>query len=123
MRRVLLGTLTLLLILAACALPAFAHDFGPDIFCDAGTLTNCTNHVDPTSEGDAFSCEGDVGGLLNCTSQLTGDSSSYCVFMGNDASSQDRDVYVCGPQSDFSNQIEGEFWQQMDAAQSQGVYP
>ena len=113
----------LLLVEAACASPAFAHDFGPLVFCDQGTLTNCTNHVDPAFPGDTFSCEGEVGGVVSCTSQVSGDNSPYCSYMGNEASSKNRDVYMCGPQSEFSSQTKDEYWQQMDAAQSQGVYP
>jgi hypothetical protein len=125
MRRIkwVVAVLAMLVVMVGSAVPAVAHDFGPTIFCDAGTLTNCANHVDPTSAGDAFSCMGNVGGLLSCTSRVTGDSSPHCAFMGNESSSKNRDVYMCGPQSAFSNQTAGEFWQQMDAAQRQGVYP
>src|SRR5919205_4148051 len=112
-RRALLGALALMFILAISALPATADSFGPAFFCDAGTLNNCTDTSNPALAEDTFSCGGTAGSVASCTNQITGESSPYCPFMGEE-SSKNRDVYMCGPPSDFSNQIVDRFWQQVD---------
>ena len=58
--RIFFAALVMALILAAVALPAAAHAFGPVFYCDAGTLNNCTDTVDVASaegtERDSYLC-------------------------------------------------------------------
>jgi hypothetical protein len=83
-------------VLAAFALPAAAHGFGPVLYCDARTLQNCTDTADAASAQDAFSCEGTAGDAASCTNRRSGEASPYCAFMGH-VSGTDRDSYLCGP--------------------------
>ena len=85
-RRTLLGALVLMLTLAASALPAAAEAFGPAFFCDAQAFSNCTDTSDPALAEDTFSCEGAVRDIASCTNQTTGESAPYCVFMGEEGS-------------------------------------
>jgi hypothetical protein len=113
MRRMLLVALVLVLILSVYALPAAADDFGPAFFCDAQAFTNCTDTSDPALAEDTFSCEGTVGDVASCTNQITGESTPYCVFMGEDMGEggpTNRDAYLCGAPQDFSNQTGDQFW-------------
>jgi hypothetical protein len=94
--RTLFAGLVMSMVLAAFALPAAAQSFGPVLYCDAGTLQNCTDTTDATTAGDAFGCEGTVGDTASCTNQRSGEVSPYCVFMGH-VSGTNRDSYLCGP--------------------------
>ncbi len=94
--RTLLVALVLMLVLAAFALPAAAHGFGPAFYCDAGTLNNCTDTGDIASADDSFDCEGNARGLVSCTNRVTGEVSPYCPFLGQDPG-RDLDYYRCGP--------------------------
>ena len=116
----------LLLVLALSALPAAANGFGPAFFCDAQAFSNCTDTSDPALAEDTFSCEGAVRDVGSCTNQATGESAPYCVFMGEDMAeggSTNRDAYLCGPPQDFSNEVKGQFWYYLEAAQQQVGYP
>jgi hypothetical protein len=84
------------LVLAAFALPVSAHGFGPVLYCDTGSLSNCTDTIDAASAGDTFSCEGKAGETASCTNRSTGEASPYCVFLGH-VSGTERDSYLCGP--------------------------
>ena len=122
----LLGALVLMLILVASALPAAAYALGPAFFCDAQAFSNCTDTSDPALAEDTFSCEGTVRDVGSCTNLLTGESSLYCVFMGEDVAggvSTNRDAYLCGTPENFSNQLVDEFWYFVEAAQQQVSFP
>jgi hypothetical protein len=121
-RRTLLGALVLMLTLAASALPAAAEAFGPAFFCDAQAFSNCTDTSDPALAEETFSCEGTVRDIASCTNQTTGESAPYCVFMGEEGSTN-RDAYLCGPPQDFSNEVEDQFWYFVEAAQQQVDFP
>lgn len=84
------------LTIAAFAHPVLAHGFGPVFYCDAGTLSNCTDTIDVASAEDTFSCEGEAGEAASCTNRRTGEASPYCVFEGH-VSGTERDSYLCGP--------------------------
>src|SRR5919205_3185539 len=84
-------------ILIVSTLPATAHGFGPAVYCNAGTLNNCTDTSDPALAEDAFSCEGKADDTVSCTNRVTGESSPYCVFLGH-VSGTNRDSYLCGPE-------------------------
>ena len=94
--RTFFAGLVMSVVFATFALPAAAHGFGPVLYCDAGTLQNCTDTTDAAIAGDAFSCEGTVGENASCTNQRSGEASPYCVFMGH-VSGTNRDSYLCGP--------------------------
>jgi hypothetical protein len=94
--RMFFALLVMSAVLSAFALPAVAHGFGPVLYCDAGTLQNCTDTTDAASAQDAFSCEGTAGDAASCTNQISGEASPYCAFMGH-VSGTDRDSYLCGP--------------------------
>jgi hypothetical protein len=115
--------LTLMLIQAACAFPATAHDgVGPAFFCDPRAFENCTDTSDPALAEDAFNCEGTVNDAASCTNQR-GESSPYCVFVGEE-SGKNRDAYLCGPTPGFADKrLVDKFWQQVEAAQRQVGYP
>jgi hypothetical protein len=114
--RVLWVTLSLGgLIMAAHALPAAAHSFGPAFYCDAGALSNCTDTVDATFTEDAFDCGGEARGIASCTNRTTGNSWPYCEFMGNEAS-KSRDAYMCGSALDLTDEVVDDFWQQRETA-------
>ena len=117
----LLVALAVVLVLAALALPAAAHGLGPAFFCDAGTLSNCTDTADPALAEDAFGCEGMPGDVASCTNPGTGESSPYCVFMGEEGS-RNRDAYLCGSAPDFSDQLVDRFWEHIEHAQQQGFF-
>ena len=95
-RRMFFAALVVPLVLAAFALPAVAHGFGPVFYCDAGTLSNCTDTIDVASAEDTFSCGGTAGEVASCTNRRTGEASPYCVFEGH-VSGTERDSYLCGP--------------------------
>lgn len=125
-RRALLGTLVLMLILAAFALPAAADDFGPAFFCDAHALINCTDTNNPALTEDTFSCEGTVRDIASCTNLLTGESAPYCVFMGEDMAegvNTNRDAYLCGQPERFTDEVMHLFWYFLEAAQLQVGFP
>lgn len=125
-RRTLLGTLVLVLILAASALPAAADDFGPAFFCDAQAFSNCTDTNNPALAEDTFSCEGTVRDIAGCTNLLTGESAPYCVFMGEDMAegvSTNRDAYLCGSPERFTDEVDHLFWYFLEAAQQQVGFP
>jgi hypothetical protein len=94
--RMFFAALVVALIMAAFALPVSAHGFGPVFYCDAGTLSNCTDTIDAASAEDTFSCEGEAGDVASCTNRRTGEASPYCVFEGR-VSGTERDSYLCGP--------------------------
>ena len=94
--RTFFAVLVMSAVLAAFAFPAAAHGFGPVLYCDAGTLQNCTDTTDAAIAGDAFSCEGTAGDVVSCTNQKTGEASPNCVFEGL-VSGTNRDSYLCGP--------------------------
>jgi hypothetical protein len=125
--RVLLVTLALLLTLVVSALPAAADDFGPAFFCDAQTLSNCTDTNNPTLAEDTFSCEGTARDVASCTNLLTGESAPYCVFMGEDmaeGASTNRDAYLCGGSPErFTDEVNRLFWDFLEKAQQQVGYP
>ena len=125
--RVLLVTLALLLTLAVSALPAAADDFGPAFFCDAQAFTNCTDTSNPALAEDTFSCEGTVRDIASCTNLLTGESATYCEFMGEDMAegvSTNRDAYLCGGGPErFTDEVDHLFWDFLEAAQQQVGYP
>ena len=126
-RRMLLGALVLMLILAASALPAAADDFGPAFFCDAQAFSNCTDTNNPALAEDTFSCEGTVRDIASCTNLLTGESAPYCVFMGEDMAegvSTNRDAYLCGGSPErFTDEVDHLFWDFLEEAQQQVGYP
>ena len=126
-RRMLLGTLVLMLILAASAIPATAEEFGPAFFCDAQAFGNCTDTSDPALAEDTFSCEGAMRDVGSCTNQTTGESAPYCVFMGEDmaeGASTNRDAYLCGGGPErFNDAVNHEFWYLVERAQQQVGYP
>jgi hypothetical protein len=122
----LLGALISIFILTASALPTAAYALGPAIFCDAQAFSNCTDTSDPALAEDTFSCEGVVRDVASCANLLTGESSPYCVFMGEDMAeggSTNRDAYLCGSPESFSNQLQDEFWYYLEAAQQQVGFP
>jgi len=125
--RVLLVTLALLLTLAVSALPAAADDFGPAFFCDAQGFTNCTDTNNPALAEDTFSCEGTARDIASCRNLLTGESASYCVFMGEDMAegvSTNRDAYLCGGAPErFTEEVNRLFWDFLEKAQQQVGYP
>jgi hypothetical protein len=125
--RVFLVTLALLVTLAVSALPAAADDFGPAFFCDAQSLTNCTDTNNPALAEDTFSCEGTVRGVANCTNQLTGEIASYCEFMGEDLAEgvpTGRDAYLCGGSPErFTDEAEHLFWYFLESGQQQVGLP
>ena len=94
--RLFFVALVIPLVLVAFALPVAAHGFGPVFYCDAGTLSNCTDTIDVASAEDAFSCEGTAEAEASCTNRRTGEVSPYCVFEGR-VSGTERDPYLCGP--------------------------
>ena len=94
--RTFFAALVAALTMAAFALPVSAHGFGPVFYCDAGTLSNCTDTIDVASAEDTFSCEGEAGEAASCTNRRTGEASPYCVFEGH-VSGTERDSYLCGP--------------------------
>ena len=94
--RLCFAALVVSVLMAAFALPAAAHAFGPVFYCDAGTLNNCTDTIDVASAEDTFSCEGTTGDVVSCINQKTGEASPYCVFEGL-VSGTNRDSYLCGP--------------------------
>jgi hypothetical protein len=94
--RTFLAMLVMSVVLAALALPAAAQGFGPVLYCDAGTLQNCTDTTDAATAQDAFGCEGTAGDVASCTNRRSGEASPYCAFMGH-VSGTDRDSYLCGP--------------------------
>src|ERR671933_340968 len=94
--RIFFAALVIALVMAAFALPAAAHGFGPVFYCDAGTLKNCTDTIDAASAEDIFSCEGKAGEEASCTNRRTGEASPYCVYEGR-VSGTERDSYLCGP--------------------------
>lgn len=121
-----LGTLVLVLFLVTPALPAAADGFGPAFFCDAQAFSNCTDTSDPALAEDTFDCEGTARDVASCTNRITGESSPYCVFMGEDmgeGGSTNRDAYLCGASEDFSDQLEEEFWYFVETAQQQVGFP
>jgi hypothetical protein len=126
-RRTLLGALVLILLLAASALPAAADDFGPAFFCDAQTLSNCTDTNNPALAEDTFSCEGTVRDVGSCTNLLTGESAPYCVFMGEDmaeGASTNRDAYLCGGSPErFTDEVNRLFWDFLEKAQQKVGFP
>src|SRR5215208_4288065 len=95
-RRMFFAALVMALILAAVALPAAAHGFGPVFYCDAGTLNNCTDTVDVASGEDNFSRQGNGGGSASCNKPRNGGGSALCVVEGR-VSGTERDSYLCGP--------------------------
>ena len=94
--RTFFAVLVMSAVLAAFALPAAAHGFGPVLYCDAGTLQNCTDTTDAGTSQDIFSCDGTAGDAASCTHRRSGETSPYCAFMGH-VSGTDRDSYLCGP--------------------------
>jgi hypothetical protein len=94
--RIFFAALVIALVMAAFALPAAAHGFGPVFYCDVGTLKNCTDIIDVASAEDTFSCEGKTADIVNCTNQKTGEALPYCVYEGL-VSGTERDSYLCGP--------------------------
>lgn len=126
MRVLLVMSLTVLLTLAASALPAVADGFGPAFFCDAQSFSNCTDTSDPALAEDTFSCEGAVRDVGSCINLLTGEGAPYCAFMGEDMAegvSTNRDAYLCGSPENFSNEVEDQFWDYLEAAQQQVGLP
>ena len=125
--RVLLVTLALLLTLAVSALPAAADDFGPAFFCDAQSFGNCTDTNNPALAEDTFSCEGTPRDIASCRNLLTGESATYCVFMGEDmaeGASTNRDAYLCGGGPErFDDAVKHEFWYLLERAQQKVGYP
>lgn len=126
-KRVLLVMLALLLTLALLALPAAADDFGPAFFCDAQTFSNCTDTSNLALAEDTFSCEGTARDIASCTNLLTGESASYCVFMGEDMAegvSTNRDAYLCGGSPErFTDEVDHLFWDFLETAQQKVGYP
>jgi hypothetical protein len=115
--RILWVTLSFgVVVLAAYALPAGAHSFGPAFYCDAGTLSNCTDAVEANFAEDAFDCEGEARRDASCTNRTTGNSWPYCTFMGNETSKL-RDAYMCGSATNITDEVVEDFWQQREAAQ------
>jgi len=94
--KVFLVALALLLALTASALPAAAHAEGPALYCDPRTLNNCTDTGDLSAE-DSFVCEGKARDAASCTDRRTGDTWSYCAFLGYEPG-KDQDHYLCGPE-------------------------
>lgn len=94
--RTFLTVLVISAVLAAFTLPAAAHGFGPVLYCDTGTLQNCTDTTDAGTARDIFSCEGTAGAAASCTNRMSGETSPYCAFMGH-LSGTDRDSYLCEP--------------------------
>jgi hypothetical protein len=94
--RMFFAALVVALVMVAFALPVSAHGFGPVFYCDAGTLSNCTDTIDAASAEDTFSCEGETGDAASCTNRRTGEESPYCMFEGR-VSGTERDSYLCGP--------------------------
>jgi hypothetical protein len=105
--RMFFVALVMPLVLVAFALPAAAHGFGPVLYCDAGTLSNCTDTIDVASAQDTFGCEGEAGDAASCTNRRTGEASPYCVFQGH-VSGTERDSYLCGPALGEQQQQPGE---------------
>jgi hypothetical protein len=105
-------------VLAAYAIPAVAHNFGPAFFCDAGTLSKCTDTVEANSAEDVFDCEGEARSVVSCTNRTMGNSSwPYCAFMGNETGGEARDAYMCGTETNITAEVVEDFWQQRKAAQ------
>jgi hypothetical protein len=92
-RRVILIALALLLALMGSTLPATAHGGGPALYCEEGTLNNCSDTGDVATAQDFFSCEGEAGLFASCTNQTTGETSPYCAFHQNEGG---KDHYLCG---------------------------
>jgi hypothetical protein len=103
-------------VLAAYALPAVAHSFGPAFYCDAGMLSNCTDTVEADLAEDEFDCEGEARSVVSCTNRTMGNSWPYCKFMGNETG-KTRDAYMCGSATNITDEVVEDFWQQRKAAQ------